>query len=341
MYTITMKHAVPAASRLLVNTTSRSADYVDSFRVELPLTEDLSVDYLCATVFSATPRWVDWLMVLRNLLVSGFGLRTEMGNGPPPLTREVRFELGAKDCFFTLIDRSDEELVMAEGDKHLDFRVSVRKGKGAEGTTVLEVTTVVWYNNWLGPIYFNVVKPFHRMLLRDSMTRATERLIGEFGRGVGNSEVGASTAQRVAGWLGFVGGLGLTALGVMHFPLAFEMVARPAFAQLSREASDFVVLLCLCVGLLLLLVGGLAVYFSQRLKRGDNTARGVFLTVAVALLGRTVLDVLYPLAILGETPAVAQNLLFVALCFALPTILAGRGLGVPCSAKTRIARNDA
>ena len=118
MCTITMKYAVPEASRVLVDTTTRNVDYVDSFRVEIPLREELSVDYLCARVFSAMPWWVDSLMVLRNLLVSGFGLRTEMGGAPQPPRREVRFELGGKDCFFTLIDRSDKELVMAEDDKH-------------------------------------------------------------------------------------------------------------------------------------------------------------------------------------------------------------------------------
>jgi hypothetical protein len=135
----------------------------------------------------------------------------------------------------------------------------------------------------------------------------------------------ASFAQRIAGWLGLLGGFGMAALGVMHFPLAFRMAALPAFAQLSRPASDFLILLSLCVGLLLLLVGGLSLYFSRSLTQGDRTARGFFVTVAVALLGRTVLDVLYPLAILGETSSLFQYLLFTTVGFVLPAYLAGKG----------------
>jgi hypothetical protein len=297
--------------------------------VALPLSQKLSVDYLCARLFGALPWWVGSLMALRNLLVSGFGLKTELGDQPPPLTREIRFEPGARDCFFTVIDRTDEELVMAESDKHLDFRVSVRKEDGPDGVTVVELTTVVWYNNWLGPIYFNVVKPFHRVLLRSMVNRASGQLRREFGHGTPGAGQIASPAQRIAGGLGLLGGLGLTALGAMHFPLAFRMAALPAFAQLSRPASDFLILLCLCVGLLLLLVGGLSLHFSRRLIHGDNTARGVFLTVAVVLLGRTVLDALYPLTILGETGAALQYVLFTGIGFVLPAFLAGKAREVP------------
>ena len=325
MYTVKMTHAVPETSRVLVDTGTRKPDYVDSFAVALPLRENLSVDYLSARVFLLTPRWFVSLMVLRNLLVSAFGLKTGLGGAPLEPAREVRFELGARDCYFTLIDRTDEELVMGEGDKHLDFRVSTKKKYSPEGVTVFELTTVVWYNNWLGPIYFNVVKPFHRLLIRRMVERAAARLGRDFGNPAPTAARLATLAQHSARWLGLLGGLGMTALGVMHFPLAFRIAALPAFAGLSRSASDLLVLLCLCVGLLLLLVGALTIYFSPRLRRGESTSRAFFLMVAVALLGRTVLDVLYPLTILGETAAVFQNLSFTFCGFVVPAILAGRG----------------
>lgn len=181
MHTITVKHAIPVGSRVLVNT-KRTSDYVDCFRVALPLEEDLSVDYLMAKVLSASPWWITGLMALRNLLVSGFGLKTELGGAPARVTREIHFEPGNRDCFFTVIDRTYDELVMAETDKHLDFRVSFKKCIVPNCVTILELTTVVWYNNYLGPIYFTVVKPFHRALIRSMMKRASNRLLDEFGR---------------------------------------------------------------------------------------------------------------------------------------------------------------
>jgi hypothetical protein len=321
MKDVTMKHAVPTGSRIL-HQTARKSDYLDCFRLVLPLREELSVDYLMARVFSAMPWWVRGLLSLRNALVAVFGLRTDTGNMPREVARDVRFEAGSPGFVFAVIDRTDDELVMEEGDKHLDFRVSVKKSAGPAGATVCELTTVVWYNNWLGPVYFTVVKPFHRALMRAMMHRAARGLITEFGAG---QEPHGAPAARVAVWLGRFGALGFVALGIMHFPLAFQLAKHPAFAQLSRPASDLLILLSLCVGLLLLLVGTLTLYFSPRLRRGDTAARVFFLTVAVALVGRTVLDVLYPLSILGETASVGQDLLFTGLGFLLPAILAGKG----------------
>jgi hypothetical protein len=180
MYTITMKHAVPVASRVLINTT-RKVDYVDSFRVALPLGEELSVDYLCAKVFSAMPWWIDVLFVVRNVLVAAFGLKKGDGGAPRQVTRDIHFEPGCRDCYFDVIDRTRDEIVMGEGDKHLDFRVSVRKSEVPNCVTIFELTTVVWYNNWLGPIYFTVVKPFHRALISSMMNRASGRLVREHG----------------------------------------------------------------------------------------------------------------------------------------------------------------
>lgn len=324
MYTVKMEHAVPETSRVLVDSGTRKPDYIDSFSVALPLRENLSVDYLSAKVFLSTPAWFAALIALRNLLVSAFGLKTGFGGAPSEPARDVRFELGARDCYFTLIDRTDDELVMGEGDRHLDFRVSTKKKYSPEGVTVFELTTVVWYNNWLGPIYFNVVKPFHRLLIRRMAQRASTRLGSDFGNPAPSAVRLATLAQHIARWLGLLGGLGMVALGVMHYPLAFRIAALPAFAGLSRPASDFLILLSLCVGLLLLLVGALTIYFSPRLRRGDSASRAFFLMVTVALLVRTLLDVLYPLTILGETTAVFQNLSFTCCGFVLPVVLAGR-----------------
>ena len=74
MHTITMKHTVPLTSRILTNA-ARKPDYVDSFRVALPLGEERSVDYVTARFFSAGPWWLNTLMSLRNVLVAAFGLK--------------------------------------------------------------------------------------------------------------------------------------------------------------------------------------------------------------------------------------------------------------------------
>jgi hypothetical protein len=182
MLNIVMKSAVPETSRILANL-ERKVDYVDSFSVVLPLGERFSVDYLLATVFSCSTWWMDALLVFRNAVVAAFGLRTGPLSVATPVSPEVRFEPGNGDCLFTVIDRTDDEIVMAEGDKHLDFRASLKKTEVADHLTRIEFTTVVFYNNWLGPLYFTFVKPFHRRMMKSMMARASVRLRNDVSKG--------------------------------------------------------------------------------------------------------------------------------------------------------------
>jgi hypothetical protein len=116
-------------------------------------------------------------------------------------------------------------------------------------------------------------------------------------------------------------GVLFTAMGIMHFPLAFRLAKLPSYAALSPAALDLFVLLCLCVGLLLLLVGGLSFYFSYRLRYHDVAARVFFLAVGLTGFGRILLDVLYPLTLLGETASPFTDTLVVLIVTILPVTL--------------------
>lgn len=101
------------------------------------------------------PNWVLVLMKLRNSIVKIFGLKTDKENKE-------------QDTFFTLIEKNNNEVVMGEIDKHLDFRASVIKD---ELKDTISFITIVHYNNWLGKIYFFVIKPFHKIILRTLLKR--------------------------------------------------------------------------------------------------------------------------------------------------------------------------
>lgn len=101
------------------------------------------------------PGWVDILFNLRNKIVSIFGLKT-----PERTTNS--------DLIFTIIENRNEEIVMGEDDKHLNFRASVLKDE-SKGT--ISLITVVHYNNVWGRIYFFPVKPFHRLIVKAGLKR--------------------------------------------------------------------------------------------------------------------------------------------------------------------------
>lgn len=101
------------------------------------------------------PNWVIALMKLRNSIVKVFGLKTDK-------------EQNDQNSFFTLIENCENEIVMGEVDKHLDFRASIMK-EASENT--ISLITVVHYNNALGKVYFFFVKPFHKVIMKTLLKR--------------------------------------------------------------------------------------------------------------------------------------------------------------------------
>jgi hypothetical protein len=98
------------------------------------------------------PRWVNGLLVLRNLAVSPFGLK----RGAP---------VGAERIgIFPVVSASPQRLVMGFDDTHLDFRVVVEVTPEDSGQRVT-ATTFVRTKNRLGRLYLAAVKPFHRVIV--------------------------------------------------------------------------------------------------------------------------------------------------------------------------------
>lgn len=131
----------------------KSYNYYDSFSREFQTTEDIRT--LTKKLFE-TPRWVNFLIKLRDKLVRPFGLKT---------SQEID-EKSTGDMPFQVLDCTADELLMYEADKHLKMWVSVQK----KGKSV-HLTTVVKYNMLLGRIYFFFIKPFHIIIIRSLLKR--------------------------------------------------------------------------------------------------------------------------------------------------------------------------
>ncbi len=105
------------------------------------------------------PNWVILLLKLRNVLVKPFGVKVGKQND-------------GQETFFTLVKESENEAIMGESDKHLDFRASVVIEKSKESIAFI---TVVHFNNFLGKIYLLLIKPFHKIILRSLLKRQLKR----------------------------------------------------------------------------------------------------------------------------------------------------------------------
>lgn len=131
--------------------------------------------------------------------------------------------------------------------------------------------------------------------------------------------------RTVAGWSAFVGGCIVIFQGIGHFPLAYEMAGRQEFAGLSAAASDLLILLWLCVGILLLNFGILSLYFARRLKAGDGSAWVFFLSGAIMYSVRTLFELKYPVSVPTPNHFVLISIIVVCVLFFVPVFIAGRG----------------
>lgn len=66
-----------------------------------------------------------------------------------------------------MFSQTQNEVILGEDDKHLNFRVSLFLERQPNETTNknLTVSTTVEFNNWLGRLYFLSVRPFHKLIV--------------------------------------------------------------------------------------------------------------------------------------------------------------------------------
>ena len=131
------------------------AQFADAFRIVVAGAK-LDARQAAQRMMGRSPRWVDYLVALRNALVAPFGLKTS-GAGEPR----------AKDVIgiFPVLTETPDRLVAGFDDHHLDFRVVIDVAADGAGQQVT-ATTLVRTNNWLGRSYLTLILPFHRLVVR-------------------------------------------------------------------------------------------------------------------------------------------------------------------------------
>ncbi len=137
------------------------AQFVDAFRIA---TMDTSLDarHAAEAMVARQPRWIEWLIALRNLLVAPLGLKTS--GATEGMMRDM---IG----IFPVVSETPERLVAGFNDKHLDFRLVV--DVAPEGPVrSITATTLVLTHNWLGRAYLAVILPFHRLIVPAMLRKA-------------------------------------------------------------------------------------------------------------------------------------------------------------------------
>ena len=161
-----LKTTLPKNSILTID--QKKYDYVDSFEgIYTDKDNNISSDIVGKAFFTSAPTWVSNLLELRNKIVGIFGLKTSgQANNRATLLKNFKCEPNERLGLFKVFDRTENEVVLGEDDKHLNFRVSLLKSK-IIGTNQnkLTITTTVEFKNWYGKLYFLPVKPFHSFIV--------------------------------------------------------------------------------------------------------------------------------------------------------------------------------
>jgi hypothetical protein len=144
---------LPQISELLAK-----ADHVD-VKTER---STVSLREFVAAMMAYEPGWVRWLFGLRGQLVRLIGLRQHGIPSAPRWTPEaVPMQVGQRASFFTVQKAVDGVVWAAEVDeRHLRARLCVV----AEGEHY-SVVTIVHYKHWTGRLYFNLIRPFHHLVV--------------------------------------------------------------------------------------------------------------------------------------------------------------------------------
>ena len=149
-------------------------DYADAYAARLPRGAACDVDDFARAFFSVTPRWAALLMALRDRAVAPFGLKTSR-RAAPPRPEGMTFQPGDARGIFRVFAHAEDEILIGEDDRHLDFRVGLvvaRRGAACWAT----IPTVVRYNTLLGRLYFLPVRFGHRLIVPAMLREAVRRL---------------------------------------------------------------------------------------------------------------------------------------------------------------------
>jgi hypothetical protein len=136
---------------------------------------EVSLRQFIAAMLSHYPWWMVGLYRLRTLLVKLLGLvRHAAPQELPDLKpRDISFTPGDWVTFFTVRCGREEEYWISEtpDDRHLRAHFGVVKEPSSRTVNRFFVFTTVHYKHWTGPVYLNLIRPFHHLVV-SRMARA-------------------------------------------------------------------------------------------------------------------------------------------------------------------------
>ena len=118
-------------------------------------------------MFNYQPAWMSFLYRVRWGFVRLLGMKQE---GIPQAlkidAKTLDLTVGDKLAFFD-VDALDFDiyLFVSAEESHLKATLGIIREPLDEGTSRFYAITIVHYKSWAGPVYFNVIRPFHHIVV--------------------------------------------------------------------------------------------------------------------------------------------------------------------------------
>mgnify|MGYP002713176637 CR=1 FL=1 len=140
------------------------ADHIDVKTVD----GTVSMRQFVAGLMSYQPKWVTFLYGVRMVFVRLLGMKQK--GVPRQRTmqpHEVPMAVGKRASFFK-VKAAEEDHYWFAGitESHLTAHLGVVVEPLDGVRKRFHVVTVVHYHQWTGPVYFNMIRPFHHLVVR-------------------------------------------------------------------------------------------------------------------------------------------------------------------------------
>lgn len=125
-------------------------------------------------MFAYCPAWLRGFYRIRGLLARLLGLRHDQelsaGDVSP---NTISMSPGGKARFFNVVSARENTWWVGEiNDSHLSAWAVIVREPSTEGPALFHVATSVRHRHWTGPLYFNLIRPFHHLVVASMLRRA-------------------------------------------------------------------------------------------------------------------------------------------------------------------------
>ncbi len=158
------KTSLPRGSRL--HGFFEVGDFLDCYAVRFDEAE-APIHLIAQRIFTDLPGWINALLAIRDLGVAPFGLKTT-AKLPKNNRSRASIEVGERINFLTVRAIGEDEIILGEDDRHLDFRISVYRDRASPGRICL--ATWVRTHNCFGKSYLGIIAPFHVLIVGSRLT---------------------------------------------------------------------------------------------------------------------------------------------------------------------------